>query len=110
MYISRIYKKSIKSVYIFANFFADFDILNIVFVFIIYFFIMADWDKLTDHGNIEDRRGGKVAKTLGGISIVGLLMTAGISYLAGEDPTKILLQTIEQAQETQLSVQEEDST
>ena len=37
-------------------------------------------------------------------------MTAGISYLAGEDPTKILLQTIEQAQETQSSVQEEDST
>lgn len=110
VYISRIYKESIKRIYIFANFFAVFYILNIVFVFIIYFFIMADWDKLTDRGNIEDRRGGKVAKTLGGISIVGLLMTAGISYLAGEDPTKILLQTLEQAQETQVREENTDTS
>ena len=110
VYISNIYKREYKKSIYFCKFFAVFDIFNIFFVFIIYFYTMADWDKLTDRGKIDDRRWGRVGKTLAWISIAGLLMTAGISYLAGEDPTKILLQAIQQAQESQLSSQEESTT
>lgn len=64
VYISRIYKESIKRIYIFANFFAVFNILNIVFVFIIYFSIMADWDKIKQTGQVEDRRGNRSVQAL----------------------------------------------
>ncbi len=68
---------------------------------------MANWDKLQNRGDVQDRRG--VARSTlarGGIS--GVLLLMGITYLMGGDPLQVLLQT-DPAVFTQSSVPAEDS-
>lgn len=47
---------------------------------------MARWDKLSQRGNVEDRRGSRVVRAAGGISIAGILMIAALGYMGGKEP------------------------
>jgi uncharacterized protein len=66
---------------------------------------MANWDKITDIGNVEDRRG-NVATTgvasIGMLAIVGVLMFAG-----GATPDQILRTVSDIGQQTQTTTQGE---
>jgi len=53
---------------------------------------MAMWDRLSREGNVVDRRGMKA----GGLGVLGVLMTVGISLLMGADPVQILSQLEQQ--------------
>lgn len=59
---------------------------------------MAKWDKLSERGQVEDRRGRRMVATAGGIGIAGLLLTAALGYMGGKNPGEILLETLSQAQ------------
>ena len=52
---------------------------------------MANWDKLTGRGNVDDRRG-ITATRVGGASIAGVLLLMGINYLMGGNPLDALNQ------------------
>ena len=68
---------------------------------------MADWNKITERGNVEDRRmNTPVALAGGGIGTILLLM--GITYALGGNPLDVLNQ-IDPAQ-FQTQVQEQDTT
>jgi predicted metalloprotease len=45
--------------------------------------------------NVEDRRGRRPVRTVGGLGLVGVLLVLGISWLTGQDPLR-LLQVAEQ--------------
>lgn len=47
------------------------------------------WQRARRSSNVEDRRGG-TAKAAGGISIVGVLIVLGISWLTGQNPMQLL--------------------
>lgn len=49
---------------------------------------MADWDKISSRGNVEDRR--SMAPAVGGISLVGVAALLIFNFLAGGDPADIL--------------------
>lgn len=51
---------------------------------------MADWDKITSRGNIEDRRG--IRGGLASFSITGVLLVMGATYLMGGNPLDVLTQ------------------
>ncbi len=47
---------------------------------------MANWDKITSRGNVQDRRGlGNTARVGGGIGIVGVVLVLLMNYLGGGD-------------------------
>lgn len=50
---------------------------------------MARWDKISSKGRVEDRRGVRTA-AIGGISLTGLLVLMGLSYLMGGNPLDVL--------------------
>lgn len=50
---------------------------------------MANWDKLTGRGNVDDRRG-MTATKIGGASIAGVLLLMGVNYLMGGNPLDAL--------------------
>jgi predicted metalloprotease len=47
--------------------------------------------------NVEDRRGRRPVRTVGGLGLVGILLVLGISWLTGQDPLQ-LLQVVQQQQ------------
>lgn len=47
------------------------------------------WQRARRSSNVEDRRGGG-AKAAGGISLVGVLIVLGISWLTGQNPMQLL--------------------
>lgn len=51
---------------------------------------MADWDKITRRGNVEDRRG--VRNGLASFGITGVLLVMGATYLMGGNPLDVLTQ------------------
>lgn len=70
----------------------------------ILFFIykkMANWGKLSERGNVEDRRGSRMVKSVWTIGVAGLLMTAALGYMGWKDPTQIFLETLSQVSQTQ---------
>ncbi|NTV30408.1 hypothetical protein HGA91_00305 [candidate division WWE3 bacterium] len=60
---------------------------------------MANWDRITSRGNIEDRRG--MAPYVSGVGLVGVALYVGLSVLAGADPTQILNQVLNVALNSQ---------
>lgn len=50
---------------------------------------MANWDKIDSKGNIEDRRGMSRAG-IGGVSVTGILLLMGVTYLMGGNPLDVL--------------------
>ena len=52
---------------------------------------MANWDKITSRGNVDDRRGMSRAG-IGGASITGVLLLMGVTYLMGGNPLDVLQQ------------------
>lgn len=57
---------------------------------------MAQWDKLSERGKVEDRRGSRMVRTAGSISIAGILMVAALGYMGGKKPEDILMETLSQ--------------
>ncbi len=53
---------------------------------------MANWNRITQHGNVVDRRGAAI----GGLGIVGTLAVLGIGMLFGVDPLELLGQLDQQ--------------
>jgi predicted metalloprotease len=51
---------------------------------------MANWDRITSRGNVEDRRG--FAPAVGGISITGVALLLLVNYLSGGNLTDVLNQ------------------
>lgn len=51
---------------------------------------MANWDKITSRGNIEDRRG--MRNGLASFGITGVLLIMGATYLMGGNPLDVLTQ------------------
>lgn len=63
---------------------------------------MADWDKITGRGNVEDRRG--LRNGLASLGITGVLLVMGATYLLGGNPLDVLTQVdIEQVLNPQTS-------
>jgi len=52
---------------------------------------MANWDKISTKGNVEDRRGMSRAG-IGGASVTGILLLMGVTYLIGGNPLDVLQQ------------------
>lgn len=52
---------------------------------------MANWDKISSKGNVEDRRGMSRA-SIGGASVTGILLLMGVTYLMGGNPLDVLQQ------------------
>ena len=52
---------------------------------------MADWDKITSSGNVQDRRGLSRAG-VGGLGVTGILLLMGVTYLMGGNPLDVLQQ------------------
>jgi hypothetical protein len=46
---------------------------------------MANWDSITERGHVEDRRGSRMASTVGGVGIAGILMVLAVGYFGGQD-------------------------
>jgi uncharacterized protein len=68
---------------------------------------MALWDKLSSRGNVEDRRGSRMAAVGGGgIGIVGIIIIIAYNLLSGGNATDIL----NQLQNVQVPVQEQVSS
>lgn len=65
---------------------------------------MANWNKITSRGRVEDRRG-MSGTGVGAISITGVLLLMGINYLFGGNPLDVL----SQVDITQLQTQTDDS-
>lgn len=51
---------------------------------------MANWDKITSRGNVEDRRG--MRNGLASFGITGVLLIMGATYLMGGNPLDVLTQ------------------
>ncbi len=41
---------------------------------------MANWDSITERGNVEDRRGSRMATGAAGIGISGILLVLAVGY------------------------------
>ncbi len=52
---------------------------------------MAKWDSITERGDVEDRRGSRMASTVGGVGIAGILMVLAVGYFGGQDQALGLL-------------------
>ena len=52
---------------------------------------MANWDKITSKGSVDDRRGMSRAG-IGGVSVTGILLLMGVTYLMGGNPLDVLQQ------------------
>ncbi|MFM2374514.1 MAG: hypothetical protein RLZZ234_509 [Candidatus Parcubacteria bacterium] len=65
---------------------------------------MALWDKIGSRGNVDDRRG---LRSAGGLSITGVLLLVGVTYLMGGDPLAVLTQIDPSAFEVQTTSTEE---
>ncbi len=52
---------------------------------------MADWDKITSKGNVQDRRG-LSGVGMGGLGVTGILLMMGVTYLMGGNPLDVLQQ------------------
>ncbi len=69
---------------------------------------MADWDKITDVGNVEDRRGlAPAALGGGGLGIVGLLLVLAFNIFGGGDPSSSINDALSQLGQTQVSRQQQ---
>ncbi len=62
---------------------------------------MADWDKLKERWNVEDRRWNPVGKTVWGITVTGLLLVAAVGYFGWADQAFQLLDTMQETQQVQ---------
>lgn len=72
---------------------------------------MADWDKLGDMGNVEDRRGmSPAALGGGGLGIVGLVLVFAFSVLGGSDPSTALNDALGQLGQSQVTTQQAPET
>ncbi len=60
---------------------------------------MANWDKITSRGNVEDRRGLGNTARFGGVGLVGIGILLLVNYLNGGSVIDVLPQIIEQAQQ-----------
>jgi hypothetical protein len=52
---------------------------------------MADWDKITSSGKVDDRRG-QMKSGIAGFGLTGILLIMGVTYLMGGNPLDILTQ------------------
>ena len=52
---------------------------------------MADWDKITSKGEVDDRRG-QLKNGIAGFGITGILLLMGVTYLMGGNPLTVLTQ------------------
>jgi hypothetical protein len=50
---------------------------------------MADWDKISSRGHVDDRRGMSPV-SIGGVSVTGILLLMGVTYLMGGNPLEVL--------------------
>lgn len=65
---------------------------------------MAQWDKIEDKGNVEDRRGSN-ASIISGVGLVGVVIYLLFTYLTGGDVVKSLIQVANVAlEDTQTNV------
>ncbi len=72
---------------------------------------MADWNKLTSRGNVEDRRAmGPIGTVGGGLGITGIVIYLLFNYLSGGSVTDALPQVLNQLQTTQVQTQNIDTT
>ncbi len=67
---------------------------------------MADWSKITQRGNVEDRRG--FSPGIGGLGLGGVLLLLVVNFLSGGTPEDLLsqLQNVPIEQQQSLSQQE----
>jgi predicted metalloprotease len=52
---------------------------------------MANWDKITSRGNVDDRRG-QMKSGVAGFGLTGILLIMGVTYLMGGNPLNVLTQ------------------
>lgn len=52
---------------------------------------MANWDKITKRGNVDDRRA-TTGRGIAGISLTGIILAMGVTYLLGGNPLDVLTQ------------------
>jgi predicted metalloprotease len=72
---------------------------------------MADWNKITSRGNVEDRRAmGPVGTVGGGLGLTGIVIYLLFNYLSGGSVTDALPQVLNQLQTTQVEQQNIDTT
>lgn len=62
---------------------------------------MANWDKLKNRWNVEDRRGWWVAKTAWWLTVTGLMLVLAVGYFGGQDQALQVLDTMQQTEITQ---------
>lgn len=61
---------------------------------------MADWDQITDRGNVEDRRGmGPVA--IGGFGVLGIVVTLLANFIGGPDTARTINEVLNQLEASQ---------
>lgn len=72
---------------------------------------MADWNKITSRGNVEDRRAmGPTGAIGGGLGLTGIVIYLLFNYLSGGSVTDALPQVLNQLQNTQVQQQNIDTS
>ncbi len=67
---------------------------------------MAQWDKIASRGNVEDRRGSRMAVGGGGLGLGGLAIILLLNYFGGGDVGDVLSQISSQVPTQQINTQE----
>jgi hypothetical protein len=63
---------------------------------------MANWDNISEKGDVEDRRGtGRRASVVGGISITGLILVLAVGYFGGQEQAFDLFSQMQESSQTQ---------
>jgi predicted metalloprotease len=71
---------------------------------------MADWDKISSRGNVEDRRSWRgVGRVGGGLSVGSILLVVAINYLTGGNLGDVLNTLGPQLQQVETTQQQPDS-
>lgn len=61
---------------------------------------MATWNKITNSGNVEDRRGMRSVGVIGGLGITGVIISLFFTYISGGD---VMEEVVNQLQNVQVS-------
>lgn len=62
---------------------------------------MAKWDRITEMGDVEDRRGMRTTGIVGGISVTGLILVLAVGYFGGQEQAIDLLSQMQQNSQIQ---------